>query len=132
MGLRASEWIIVGYFAYLAGTAIVVRGIDGRRRQRAIGTALAVVIAVLTVASFGTSAISLRDWMPPGALRLLASSSPVASTNQVFERRLLALDQRWLGSDVRTIGERAPRRRSSCSRFAYLFCSDGPLGFACL
>jgi membrane-associated phospholipid phosphatase len=136
MGLRASEWIIVAYFAYLAGTAAVVRGIDRRRRLRAIGTAMAVVIAVLTVASFGTSAALLRDWMPPVYL-LLGYWLPallVTSTNQAFERRLLTLDQRWFGvENVSTISERAPRAVIELLEFAYLFCSPMvPLGFACL
>jgi membrane-associated phospholipid phosphatase len=135
MGLRASEWIIVGYFAYLAGTAAVLRGIDGRGRRRVIGTATAVVIAVLTIASFGRSAILLRDWMPP-VYMLLGYWLPallVASTNQAFERWLLALDQRWLGIDVSTISERAPRAVIELLEFAYLFCSPMvPLGFACL
>ena len=64
MGLRASEWVTVAYFAYLAGAAAVVRGIGRRRRRRAIGTAVAVVITVLTLAWLGTSAVLLRDWMP--------------------------------------------------------------------
>ena len=64
MGLRASEWITVAYFAYLAGAAAVVPGIGRQQRRLAIGTAIAVVIAVLTVAAFGTSALLWRDWMP--------------------------------------------------------------------
>ena len=135
MGLRTSEWIAVAYFAYLAGTAVVVRRIDGRRRRRAIGTATAVVIVVLTVAAFGTPATVWRDWLPAVYI-LLGYWLPallVTSTNQVFERRLLTLDRRWLGIDVTTIGERLPRPVTELLEFAYLFCSPMvPIGFACL
>jgi len=136
MGLRASEWVTVGYFAYVAGAAAIVRGIGRGRRRRAIGTAVAVVIAVLTVARFGTSAVLLRDWMPLVYI-LLGYWLPallVTSTNQVFERRLLTLDQRWLGIDnVSTIGERAPRRVIELLELAYLFCYPMvPIGLACL
>jgi len=136
MELRASEGITVAYFAYLAGAAVVVRGIDRRRRRRAIGAAAAVVIAVLTVAWLGTSAVLLRDWMPLVYI-LLGYWLPallVTSTNQVFERRLLTLDRRWLGIDnVSTIGERAPRRVIELLELAYLFCYPMvPVGYACL
>jgi membrane-associated phospholipid phosphatase len=130
--LRPSEWIVVAYFAYLAGTAAVLRGIDRRRQRRAMGAAIAVVIAVFSVASFGTSAVLLRDWMPPVYL-LLGYWLPallVTGTNQALERRLLTLDQRWL---VSTIGERAPRVVIELLELAYLFCYPMvPLGFACL
>src|SRR6185436_13783399 len=136
MELRASEGITVAYFAYLAGAAVVVRGIDRRRRRRAIGAAAAVVIAVLTVAWLGTSAVLLRDWMPLVYI-LLGYWLPallVTSTNQAFERRLLTLDQRWLGiENVSTIGERAPRRVIELLELAYLFCYPMvPVGYACL
>jgi hypothetical protein len=64
MGLRASEWIIVAYFAYLAGAAAVVPSMSRLQRRRAIGLATAVLIAVFTIAAFGTKAMLWRDWMP--------------------------------------------------------------------
>jgi membrane-associated phospholipid phosphatase len=135
MGLRASEWITVVYFAYLAGAAAVVPGIGRQQQRRAIGTAIAVVIAVLTVAAFGTSAILWRDWVPPVYI-LLGYWLPallVTSTNQVLERRLLTLDRRWLGIDVATISERGPRLVIELHELAYLFCYPMvPIGFACL
>ena len=136
MGLRASEWIAIAYFAYLAGAAAVVPRIGRQQRRRAIAMAMAVVIAVLTVAALGTSAIVWRDWMPLMYL-LLGYWLPallVTSTNQVFERRLLTLDRRWLGTeDVTTISERAPRPVIELLELAYLFCYPMvPIGFACL
>src|SRR4029077_19215267 len=101
MELRVSEWITVAYFAYLAGTGAVVRGIGRQRRFRAMGTAIAVVAgvfvverlgtaiagvsAVFTVAAFATPAIVWRDWMPPVYI-LLGYRLPallVTSTNEV-------------------------------------------------
>jgi membrane-associated phospholipid phosphatase len=135
MELRASEWITVAYFAYLAGAAAVLPGIPRRQRRRAIGTAIAVVIAVLTVAAFGTSVMLWRDWMPSVYI-LLGYWLPallVTSTNQVLERRLLTLDRRWLGENVSTISERAPRPVIELLELAYLFCYPMvPIGFACL
>ncbi len=136
MGLRASEWITVAYFAYLAGAAAVVPRIGRQQRRRAIVTATAVVIAVLTFASFGTSAIVWRDWMPLIYL-LLGYWLPallVTSTNEVLELKLLTLDRRWLGTeDVTTISERAPRPVIELLELAYLFCYPMvPIGFACL
>jgi len=135
MEARASEWITVAYFAYLAGAAAVVPRIGRQQRRRAIGTAIAVVIAVLTVAAFGTSALLWRDWMPPVYI-LLGYWLPallVTSTNQVLERRLLTLDRRWLGENVSTISERAPRPVIELLELAYLFCYPMvPIGFACL
>ena len=88
MGLRASEWITVAYFAYLAGAAAVVAGIGRPQQRLAIGTATAVVIAVLAGAAFGTEATLWRDWMPliyiVVGYRLPALL--VTSMNQVFER----------------------------------------------
>jgi len=135
MGLRASEWITVAYFACLAGAAAVVPGIGRRQRGRAIGTATALVISVLTVVAFGTPALVWRDWMPLVYI-LLGYRLPallVTGTNEVLERRLLSLDRRWLGIDVATIGERAPRPVIELLELAYLFCYPMvPIGFACL
>ena len=136
MGLRASEWITVAYFAYLAGAAAVVPGIAQRQRRRAIGTAIAVVIVVLTVAAFGTSALVWRDWMPLMYI-LLGYRLPallVTSTNQELERWLLTLDRRWLGMENGTmISERAPRPVIELLELAYLFCYPMvPIGLACL
>ena len=135
MELRASEWITAAYFAYLAGAAAVVPGIARQQRRRVIGPAAAVVIAVVTVAAFGTSAGTLRDWVPLAYI-LLGYRLPallVTKTNPVVERRLLALDRRWLGENVATISERVPRPLIELLELAYLFCYPMvPIGFACL
>jgi membrane-associated phospholipid phosphatase len=136
MGLRASEWITVAYFTYLAGAAAVVPGIGRRQRRLAIGTAIAVVIVVLTVAAFDTSALVWRDWMPLMYI-LLGYRLPallVTSTNQELERWLLTLDRRWLGMENGTmISERAPRPVIELLELAYLFCYPMvPIGLACL
>ena len=132
MGLRASEWIAVAYFAYLAGAAAVWPAVGRRQRVRVIGTAMAVVIAVVTVAAFGAWAGAGRDWLPLMYL-LLGYWLPallVTRTNPVFEQRLLALDRRWLGG---TIAERVPRPVIELLELAYLFCYPMvPAGFACL
>ncbi len=135
MQLRASEWITVAYFTYLAGTAAIAPRVGPQQRRRAIGTAIAVVIAVLTVVAFGPEAPFWRDWMP--AIYILIGywlpALLVTRTNQAFERRLLALDRRWLGENVATISGRAPRLVIELLELAYLCCSPMvPIGFACV
>ena len=136
MGLRASEWITVGYFAYLAGAAALVPAIGRRQRRRAILTAIAAAIAVPTLAAFGTPALVWRDWMPLVYI-LLGYRLPallVTGTNPELERRLLTLDHRWLGvGNATTLSERVPRPVIELLELAYLFCYPMvPLGFACL
>jgi membrane-associated phospholipid phosphatase len=132
MTLRASEWIIVAYFAYLAGAAAVVPNIGGPQRRRAIAMASAVVIIVLTVAALGTRAIVWRDWMPliyiVVGYRLPALL--VTGMNDAFERRLLALDRRW---HVTAISARAAPVVIVVLELAYLCCYlVVPIGFACV
>jgi membrane-associated phospholipid phosphatase len=132
MGLRASEWIVVVYFSYLAGAAVVVPGLGGQQRRRALGLALAAVIAVFTIAAIGTRATVWRDWMP--ILYILIGywlpALLVSTTNQVVEGRLLALDRRWR---VTTINERAPRPLIELLELSYLCCYPMvPIGFASL
>ena len=136
MGLRASEWITVAYFAYLGGAAAVVPRLGRPQRLRAIVTAIAVMITVLAVAAFGARATVWRDWMPIAYI-LIGYWLPallVTSTNQAFERRLLTFDRRWLGTGtVTTIGERAPRPVIELLELAYLCCSPMiPIGLASL
>lgn len=136
MELRASEWITVAYFAYLAGAAAVVPRLGRPQRVRAIVVAIAVMIAVLTIAAFGTRATVWRDWMPIAYI-LIGYWLPallVTSTNPAFERRLLTFDRRWLGIEtVTTIGERAPRAVIELLELAYLCCSPMiPIGLAIL
>jgi hypothetical protein len=136
MALRASEWITVAYFAYLAGAAAVMPRLGRPLRGRAIGAATAVVMAVLAAAAFGARAMVWRDWIPVTYI-LIGYWLPallVTRTNPAFERRLLTLDRHWLGiENVTTIGERAPRPVIELLEFAYLLCSPMiPIGLACL
>ena len=132
VGLRASEWIIVAYFAYLAGAAAVVPSISRPKRLSAIGMATAVLIAVFTIPRFGTSAMLWRDWIPLVYI-VIGYRLPallVTGTNQVFERTLLTLDRRW---QVDTISSRAPRPVIEFLEIAYLCCYPMvPAGIACL
>jgi len=136
MRLRASEWITVGYFAYLAGAAALVCW-NGRRGQqrRVIGTAAAVVGTVVTIAWLGRPAVLLRDWIPLVYV-LLGYWLPalfVTTTNPAFERTLLTLDHRWLGTRNVITGDRARRPVIELLELTYLFCYlMVPIGFASL
>lgn len=131
MELRTSEWITLAYFAYLAVAAAVVRSIDRQQRLRVLAMAIAVLIAVLTIATFGTAATLWRDWMPL-IYMVIGYRLPallVSRTNQVFERSLLALDHRWR---VHTINARAPGLVIELLELAYLCCYPMvPIGIAC-
>jgi len=135
MELRASEWITVAYFAYLAGAAVVVPGIGRPQRRGVIGTAIAVVITVLSFAAFGTSAMLWRDLMPLVYI-LVGYRLPallVTTTNPVLERRLLALDHRLGIGNLTAISGRAARTMIELLELAYLCCYPMvPIGFACL
>ena len=132
MELRASEWIVIAYFAYLAGAATVMRSIGRQQRLRVIATAIIVLIAACTTARFGTSAMLWRDWMPLAYI-VIGYRLPallVTRTDQVFENWLLSLDRRWR---VATISARAPRLVIELLELAYLCCYPMlPVGFACL
>ena len=69
MGLRASEWIVLAYFSYLAGAAAVIPTLDRQKRRRAIGMAVAVLIAVFTVSAITTRASVWRSHVVFGARR---------------------------------------------------------------
>jgi len=64
MGLRAPEWIVVAYYAYLAVAAAVVPRIARPHRWRALCLALAVLLTVFTIAAFDTAAMWWREWLP--------------------------------------------------------------------
>jgi hypothetical protein len=136
MRLRASEWIVVGYFAYLLGAAVVVRWSSRRGRQRVIGIAIAVVVAVFMVPWLGTTGALMRDWVPLAYVPLgyWLPALLVTRTNQTLERALLTLDSRWLGDrNVFALGERTPRPLIEVLELAYLFCYPMvPTGLACL
>ena len=92
--LRAFEWIVVVYFAYLATAAIAVP-LPLERRRHVVLTAVLVLISILSLARFGDlrSTFVLRDWMPLTYL-LIGYWLPavfVKTPNQPLERALLAL-----------------------------------------
>ena len=132
MGLRAPEWIVVAYYAYLAVAAAVVPRIARPHRWRALCLALAVLLTVFTIAAFDTAAMWWREWLPLAYI-VIGYRLPallVAGTNQAIERRLLALDRRWR---VNTIRERASRPVIHVLELAYLCCYPMvPIGFGCV
>lgn len=135
MKLRVSEWIAVAYFGYLACAAFAVP-LSGRRRRDAVGFAAIVAGSVVAIAWLGAFHLPLRDWAPVGYV-LLGYWIPallVTSTNERFERMLLALDHRWFGDrGLEMFVQRAPRSIAALLEAAYLFCYPMvPLGLACL
>lgn len=136
MALRASEWIVVGYFAYLATAAVAV-SLPPNRRRRVLVTALSVVVVTLALGRLGESAslLFVRDWMPLADIVIgyWLPASLVKAPNEAFERTLLALD-RWLGVDrLETFLQNAPRAIVESLELAYLLCYPlVPVGFACI
>lgn len=137
MNLRASEWIVLAYFVYLATAALAVP-LSFNRRRRVVSTAVFGVVVVLSLLRFGRSgpAEALRDWVPL-VYMLVAYWLPasfVTVPNEALERALLALDNRWLGRDRLTMfAAHAPKLLLELFELAYLFCYPlVPLGLACL
>src|SRR5262249_37322027 len=99
MNLRLSEWIEIAYFTYLLSAAVVICWLPRPGRCVIIGSALVLVIAVLTISRVGAGTGWLRDWIPVIYV-LVGYWLPalfVTATNQRFERTLLAWDHRWFG-----------------------------------
>lgn len=132
MPLRASEWIVVAYFGYLAVAAAVAPDLARQQRRRVIGMAIVVVIAVFALAAFGTSASLLRDWLPLVYI-VIGYRLPallVTGMNAAFEQSLLTLDRRLR---VTAIAARAPGIVIEMLELAYLSCYPMvPIGIASL
>jgi len=137
MNLRASEWIVLAYFVYLATAAVAVP-LSSHRRRRVVGTAVMAVAVVGSLARFSESgpAEILRDWVPLAYLLVAywLPASFVTAPNEALERWLLVLDDRWLGRKrIATFAARAPRLLLELFELAYLFCYPlVPTGLACL
>lgn len=137
MNLRASEWIVLAYFVYLAAAAVAVP-LSSHRRRRVVVASMLGVVTVVSLERFGESgpAEVLRDWVP--LVYILVAywlpASFVTTPNEPLERALLALDDRWVGRDrLATFAERAPRLLLELFELAYLFCYPlVPMGLACL
>jgi hypothetical protein len=109
MGLRASEWIAVAFFLYLALSAGLVSPAPRRTRSRRIATgvaALAVAMLVLLIARLAETAPSIvpgfvRDWAPILYLVLgyWLPAGIAGSPNDSIETRFMAFDHRLLGPE---------------------------------
>jgi hypothetical protein len=132
LNLRITEWIAVGFFAYLALVTLLTRA--GAKRRR-IGLIL-VGISVTFFVRATTLAVDsrIRDWLPAGDLVLAywlpALIAPAPSLR--WERRFLALDDRWLGQDLLCRADHV-RALVGILELCYLLCYPMvPLGFAIL
>jgi membrane-associated phospholipid phosphatase len=137
MTLRWSEWIVVAYFAYLAGVAVAIP-LPARRRWRVLITALSVAVVTLALGWWGESGSRLvaRDWVPLAYILIgyWLPASFVEAPNEAFERTLLRLDRRWFGADGQVTFFLDQRRAVlELLEVAYLFCYPMvPIGFLCI
>jgi membrane-associated phospholipid phosphatase len=123
--MRVSEWLALAYFVYLAAAAAVIPLPSSRRYRVWAGTAgvcasLVVLSRVTELEWMGT----VRDWVPALWL-LLGYRLPAAfatSTNEAFERTLLAFDDRIFGRTGRRVTERLPPMLDTALELTYLFC----------
>jgi membrane-associated phospholipid phosphatase len=119
--LRASEWVVLAYFAYLA--LLAWRSPVGTaRRVRMLEEALATVALSLWLSRYDAGlGLILRNWLP--GLYLLAMywvpSRLVIGTHQRFQEMLIELDRRWLSIAHRT---RMPQLVLEVLEFFYLLC----------
>lgn len=134
MHLRVAEWIAVGYFAYLAAAMVLPRT-DFRYRRRVALILLAIGATFPLRSTSPVAASPVRDWVPLMDL-LLAYWLPgmlAPAANGAWERRLLAMDDRWLRLDSTRACDHARRGVAAALEISYLFCYPMvPLGFAIL
>jgi len=132
--LRVSEWIVLGYFAYVAAAAVVVP-VEAARRRRTGLLIIGIVATLFARSRLSASGSIIRDWLPIGDI-ILAYWLPAAIArppNEVWEQRFLALDRRWLRLDVMQYSERLPGVIGAFLELSYLFCYPMiPAGLAAL
>jgi membrane-associated phospholipid phosphatase len=130
------EWIAIGYFLYLIGTAVIVPGLTPNRRARVAVLSFAVLGVIGGIATVDVSwTRSVRPWLP--LVYMVAAywlpSRLVTRTNEALEARLMAWDRLPLASRVATFRTRAPAAVLEVLELAYLFCYPlVPLGFVAL
>src|SRR5262245_53439394 len=122
---RSSEWITLGYFAYLALTAMLT-GVSAERRCRVLSTILfAVATTVALALQTGEVAAVARDWLPMANLIIgyWLPAQLVTRINPDLEASLMRLDRRLFGvAGLQSFGERAPRLLIEYLEAAYLLC----------
>jgi membrane-associated phospholipid phosphatase len=124
MSLRASEWIVIAYFAYLAAVALGARLPIGRRAGF-IAEVLGTTAVTLWVAGLTTGAgLVIRDWMPAAYLLTMywMPARLVTSSNVSFEAWLASLDRRWLPNGATMLTDRLPRIALEFIELSYLLC----------
>ncbi len=124
MTLRASEWIIVSYFVYLAAAALRARLPIGRRAA-IVAEAAAAIAIILWVAGFAAGAgLVVRDWAPAAYLLAMywMPARLVTSSNVSFEAWLASLDRRWLPNGGTMLADRLPRVALEFIELSYLLC----------
>jgi hypothetical protein len=130
------EWIAIGYFLYLIGTAAAVPGLMPNRRARVAVLAFAVLGLIGGIATVDAAWTGIvRPWLPlvymVAAYRL--PSHLVTRTNPAFEARLAAWDRSPVVSRLATFRSRAPVAVLEVLELAYLLCYPlVPLGFVAL
>lgn len=121
--MRVSEWLAIGYFAYLF--AVAVLRLPRGRRLKAAALSLAAGVAVFIPLGLpATSGEFLRDWLP--AVYLLMgywlSGLFFIQPMTAIEQRFLAVDQWLYRLGLETMVARAPRVVLELLELAYLTC----------
>jgi len=134
--LRSSEWIALGYFIYLAATAMLV-DVPSESRRRVLATLLFAGAATVALGlQTSPGAVTARDWMPLVNLVIgyWLPAQLVVKTNPRFERVLMDFDRKLLGRGATgAYFDRAPRIAIGYFELAYLLCYPiVPLGLLSL
>jgi membrane-associated phospholipid phosphatase len=124
--LRTSEWIIVGYAAYLLGLA-PFRAVSGGRRFRLLAVASAMVGVVLVTASLPDSLVirTFRTWLPLVYMLVCywLTGLYFVDPQPEFESRFAAFDRRVReGLGAGRVAETAPRVVLELLEACYLGC----------
>ena len=131
--LRSPEWVALGFFSYLAASALLLR-IPAERKRRVIARATMSAAFILAMAIIpGPGAARARDALP--LVYLLAGywlpAHLVTRSHRRLENALLAFDRRLFGADgLERFAAHGPRLLIELLELAYLLCYVVlPVGF---
>jgi hypothetical protein len=135
VSVRVAEWIVVAYFASLAGAALA-RRLPPARRLRVVSQAAGAIAVVTWISRYDCGiGAAARNWLP--ALYLLAMywvpAALVTSPNVMLERWLRAGDDRYWRGLAGGLRERISPLGREILELTYLFCyALIPIGLATL
>jgi membrane-associated phospholipid phosphatase len=122
--VRASEWLTIAYFSYLAIIALTRRAMPRRFVAVTVAGLTLAVVAAAPLLFAGWRGDRVRDWLPAGTLLAgywLSGLYFIAPMPRV-EQQFLAVDRRLYGAGLAALVRLAPWPLLELLEFAYLSC----------